>query len=131
MSAIQHSTPASDLGERYRSVRDNSLALCDPLEIEDYQVQPMDDASPPKWHLAHVTWFFETFLLKPFAAEYRPFNDAFEVLFNSDYNGVGQPFTRARRGFLSRPTVNEVLCLIGIRRFGHRALSCWAAGSNP
>ncbi len=56
---------ASKLAQRYRSVRDRSLRLCEPLAIEDYGVQPMPDASPPKWHLAHTTWFFETFLLKP------------------------------------------------------------------
>jgi len=69
----------------------------------------MADVSPPKWHLAHTAWFFETFLLKPFAEGYRPFNDHFEHLFNSYYNGVGYPWPRARRGILSRPTVREVL----------------------
>ncbi len=68
----------------------------------------MDDASPPKWHLAHTTWFFETFLLKPRAAGYRPFDERFEYLFNSYYNGIGNPFPRPRRGMLSRPTVAEV-----------------------
>jgi len=71
-------------------------------------VQPMADASPPKWHLAHTTWFFETFLLKPLKPGYRPFHEQFEALFNSYYNGVGQPFPRAERGRLSRPTVTEV-----------------------
>jgi ergothioneine biosynthesis protein EgtB len=79
------------------------------LAIEDHGVQPMADVSPPKWHLAHTTWFFETFLLKPLAARYRPFDDRFEHLFNSYYNGVGRPWPRARRGALSRPTVAEVL----------------------
>jgi ergothioneine biosynthesis protein EgtB len=69
----------------------------------------MPDASPPKWHLAHTSWFFETFLLKPFAAAYREFHPLFEHLFNSYYNGVGKPFPRSRRGHLSRPTVAEVL----------------------
>ncbi len=69
----------------------------------------MDDASPPKWHLAHVTWFFETFLLKPYQPGYQSFNASFETLFNSYYNGVGKPFPRANRGFLSRPTVAEVM----------------------
>ncbi len=99
----------SQLAELYLSVRNQSLALCAPLEIEDYQIQPMDDASPPKWHLAHVTWFFETFLLKPFSKNYRVFDPSFEMLFNSYYNGVGKPFTRANRGFLSRPTLARVL----------------------
>jgi ergothioneine biosynthesis protein EgtB len=99
----------SQLVELYLSVRNQSLALCTPLEIEDYQIQPMDDASPPKWHLAHVTWFFETFLLKPFSNNYRVFDPSFEMLFNSYYNGVGKPFARANRGFLSRPTLARVL----------------------
>jgi ergothioneine biosynthesis protein EgtB len=68
----------------------------------------MDDASPPKWHLAHTSWFFETFLLNPYLPHYVPFHPGFEFLFNSYYNGVGEPFPRARRGYLSRPTVSEV-----------------------
>lgn len=68
----------------------------------------MADASPPKWHLAHTTWFFETFLLKPFVPGYRAFDERFEYLFNSYYNGVGNPYPRARRGMLSRPTVAEI-----------------------
>ena len=85
------------------------MNLCAPFEPEDYQVQPMDDASPPKWHLAHVTWFFETFILKPYLRDYRPCNNAFEALFNSYYNGVGNPYPRPKRGLLSRPTLKEVL----------------------
>lgn len=112
MSAIPdspHKIQGESLQARFEAVRQQSLKLCVPLETEDYQVQPMDDASPPKWHLAHVTWFFETFLLKPFLPGYQPVDDAYEVLFNSYYNGVGVPFTRADRGNLSRPTLNEVL----------------------
>ena len=72
-------------------------------------MQPMDDASPPKWHLAHTSWFFETFLLKPRLPGYRAFHPLYETLFNSYYNGVGDPFPRRRRGHLSRPTVSEVM----------------------
>lgn len=68
----------------------------------------MADASPPKWHLAHTTWFFETFILKQYLEGYRPFHPQFEYLFNSYYNGVGEPYPRAARGHLSRPTVAEV-----------------------
>ncbi len=68
----------------------------------------MADASPPKWHLAHTTWFFETFLLKAFISDYQPFHERYEYLFNSYYNGVGEPYPRARRGALSRPTVAEI-----------------------
>ena len=99
---------ASKLAQRYRSVRDRSLRLCEPLAIEDYGVQPMPDASPPKWHLAHTTWFFETFLLKPYLPGYQPFNLDFEFLFNSYYNAIGKQFPRLERGNLSRPTVAEV-----------------------
>jgi len=107
-SAVSH-LESGELADRYREVRRQSLNLCSPMETEDCQVQPMDDASPPKWHLAHVTWFFETFLLKPLARDYTVFEDAFEKLFNSYYNGVGTPFARARRGLLSRPTLDEVI----------------------
>jgi ergothioneine biosynthesis protein EgtB len=104
---------AAQPGERsragYAQVRGQSEALTAPLEIEDYGVQPMDDASPPKWHLAHTSWFFETFLLRPFLEGYEPCHPAYEHLFNSYYNGVGQPFPRPRRGHLSRPTVAEVM----------------------
>ena len=78
------------------------------MVVEDYGVQPMEDASPPKWHLAHTSWFFETFVLKPFAPGFQPFHPQFEYLFNSYYNGVGQPYPRAERGLLSRPSVDEV-----------------------
>lgn len=93
---------------RYRRVRERSEALCRPLAVEDYVVQSMDDVSPPKWHLAHVTWFFETFVLKPADAGYRLFHPAYEYLFNSYYNAVGPQYPRPRRGLLSRPTVREV-----------------------
>ena len=94
---------------QYDAVRAQTEALCRPLAIEDYGVQPMVDASPPKWHLAHTTWFFETFLLRPFVHRYQPYHPHFEYLFNSYYNGVGTPFPRPQRGTLSRPTVAEVL----------------------
>ncbi len=94
--------------ERFLAVRAQSEALTAPLETEDYGLQAMPDASPPKWHLAHTTWFFETFILLPFASGYRVFHPLYEHLFNSYYNGVGQPFSRPERGQLSRPTVAEV-----------------------
>lgn len=101
-------TPPGTLDEAYRVVRRASERLCAPLQVEDYGIQPMVDASPPKWHLAHTTWFFETFLLKAFDDGYRPFDERYEYLFNSYYNGVGSPFPRDRRGVLSRPTVAEI-----------------------
>ncbi len=92
----------------YHTVRSETERLCAPLVIEDYQIQTMDDTSPPKWHLAHVSWFFETFLLAEFAPSYRPFHPQFDHLFNSYYVTHGKPFLRPKRGFLSRPTVEEV-----------------------
>ncbi|WP_218944137.1 ergothioneine biosynthesis protein EgtB [Marinobacter changyiensis] len=89
-------------------VRAGTELLCSPLETEDYVIQSMDDVSPPKWHLAHVTWFFETFLLKPFLRGYLPLDEAYDHLFNSYYETHGSPFPRPRRGLLSRPTVAEV-----------------------
>lgn len=97
-----------DLAGSFERVRARSLALCKPLAIEDYGVQPIEDASPPKWHLAHTSWFFETFVLAVVDPGRAPIDPAYEHLFNSYYNGVGQPFPRALRGTLSRPTVSEV-----------------------
>ncbi|HTU57855.1 MAG TPA: DinB family protein, partial [Polyangiales bacterium] len=94
--------------ERFRAVRGFSLALSEPLEAEDFVVQSMPDASPVKWHLAHTSWFFETFVLEPFVADYEPHHPQFRVLFNSYYQTVGPQFTRAERGLLTRPTVREV-----------------------
>ncbi len=96
------------LADRLRAVRSATEALCAPLEIEDYVVQSMPDASPAKWHLAHTTWFFETFLLEPHAAGFRPFHPAYRSLFNSYYVAVGPRAARPERGLVTRPTVAEV-----------------------
>ena len=101
-------TARETLTAHYRTVRRQSEALCRPLEPDDYGLQAMPETSPLKWHLAHTTWFFETFLLKPYRSGYRAFNPHYEYLFNSYYNQVGAQFPRARRGLLSRPTVEEV-----------------------
>jgi len=93
----------------FELVRQRSRSLVASLEVEDFGVQPMADASPPKWHLAHTTWFFETFLLQPFLPGYQLLDERYTYLFNSYYNGVGAQFPRARRGHLSRPTVAEVM----------------------
>jgi ergothioneine biosynthesis protein EgtB len=92
----------------YERVRAATDATCAPLEVEDYVVQSMPDASPAKWHLAHTTWFFETFLLERFAHGYRPFHARYAFLFNSYYQTVGTMHARTERGSLSRPTVAEV-----------------------
>jgi ergothioneine biosynthesis protein EgtB len=99
---------AERLLAHYAAVRRLTERLCDPLTTEDYVVQAMPDASPAKWHLAHVSWFFETFVLRPSLPGYRPLDERYAVLFNSYYNGVGPQFSRPARGHLSRPTVDEV-----------------------
>lgn len=98
----------SDKLQRYRQVRAASLALLPYLSAEDCCVQAMPDASPLKWHLAHTSWFFETFMLAR-ADDYTPFNPAFRHLFNSYYNGIGVQFPRSQRGMLTRPGLEEVL----------------------
>src|SRR3954464_13676466 len=96
------------LSEVFAGVRRCTEALCEPLAVEDYVVQSMPDASPVKWHLAHTTWFFETFLLVPHLPGYQVFHPQFRFLFNSYYEGVGPRWPRPQRGLLSRPTVMEV-----------------------
>jgi ergothioneine biosynthesis protein EgtB len=93
---------------RYRAVREHSLALAAPLSDEDCGAQSMPDASPIKWHLAHTTWFFETFILESMERDFQPFHPAFRVLFNSYYNGVGQKHPRPQRGLLTRPAMAQV-----------------------
>ncbi len=92
----------------YDRIRAQTERLCEPLVPEDYVIQPMPDASPAKWHLAHTTWFFEQFLLVPHHAGYRVFHPRFAYLFNSYYNTIGERHCRPKRGLLSRPTVEEV-----------------------
>lgn len=101
--------PAISIAERYQQVRSLTIALCRHLEAEDYVVQSMPDVSPTKWHLAHVTWLFERFVLQPHVPGYTRFNERFHYLFNSYYYSVGQMHSRPKRGLLSRPTVAEVL----------------------
>ena len=99
----------TDLPSRFAAVRRHSTALAEPLSAEDCCAQSMPDASPVKWHLAHTTWFFETFVLEPNESGFRPFHPAFRVLFNSYYNGVGAKHPRPQRGLLTRPALVEVL----------------------
>ena len=96
------------LQRRFGAVRARSLQLAAPLSNEDCCAQSMPDASPIKWHLAHTTWFFETFILEPREEGFTPFHTAFRVLFNSYYNGVGAKHPRAQRGLLTRPSLDEV-----------------------
>ena len=92
----------------YQQVRQLSEQICQPLAIEDYGIQSMPDVSPPKWHLAHTTWFFETFVLLPNLPEYEVFHPKFGYLFNSYYEAIGVRHPRSERGLLSRPTVEEI-----------------------
>lgn len=103
------STDPTTLADRFAAVRDASLRLTAGLETEDMVIQSMPDVSPTKWHLAHTSWFFETFLLEPHAAGYRPFDPTFRYLFNSYYEAIGPRHPRVARGMLSRPTVRDVL----------------------
>src|SRR5208337_2670332 len=102
------STGDLSLTERYHGVRQASLRCCAPLTVEDHSLQSMPDASPAKWHLAHTTWFFETFLLTEHLPDYKAFHPAFRSLFNSYYNAVGDRPPRALRHTLSRPALDEV-----------------------
>ena len=106
---LQPAPSASPLASAYAAVRAQTLALAQPLSAEDCAIQSMPDASPVKWHLAHTTWFFETFVLVPNLPGYRAFDPAYRVLFNSYYHGVGERHPRPERGMISRPDLAEVL----------------------
>lgn len=112
MNTASHPAPAQaprgSLAAAFAAVRQASLDLVAPLNAEDCQVQSMPDASPSKWHLAHVTWFFETFVLERFERGFQPFDASFRDLFNSYYQGVGDPYPRALRGLITRPTLEDV-----------------------
>ena len=99
----------ASLADDYRRVRAMTIELCRTLSPEDTVVQSMPDVSPTKWHLAHVTWFFERMVLEAFAPDYRRYNDEFDFLFNSYYYSVGKMHARPNRGLLSRPTFAEVV----------------------
>jgi ergothioneine biosynthesis protein EgtB len=105
---LPETRPAEVLAARYSRIRRVSLEICAPLQTEDFVVQSMPDTSPTKWHLAHTSWFFEQFLLKPLLPGYRTFHPDFEYLFNSYYQSVGRMHERPQRGLLTRPTVEEV-----------------------
>ncbi|WP_247237135.1 ergothioneine biosynthesis protein EgtB [Telluribacter sp. SYSU D00476] len=101
-------TSQSPLLEQYRIVREYTEALCEPLRVEDYIPQPVEFISPPKWHLAHTTWFFEEFILSQYQPGYQRFHPDFSYLFNSYYNHVGTRVLRTDRGNITRPGVEEV-----------------------
>lgn len=108
-SRLSTSTTYAILPEKFRDIRSMSEQLASRLTPEDQQVQSMPDVSPTKWHLAHTTWFFETFILKPHVTEYREFNPDFGYLFNSYYEAIGPRHLRAERGLLTRPSLQQVM----------------------
>ncbi|MEM9102954.1 MAG: ergothioneine biosynthesis protein EgtB [Pseudomonadota bacterium] len=103
-----HKVEEITLSHRFAQVRATSIQICQPLETEDYVIQSMPDVSPPKWHLAHTTWFYETFILKPYFKDYREFHPQYSYLFNSYYQNVGPRHSRNHRGLLSRPILEDI-----------------------
>lgn len=113
---------------QFLSVRQHTEDICAPLKTEDYVVQPIEDVSPPKWHLAHTTWFFETFVLKGFVENYQEFHPDFGFLFNSYYETVGKRTIRTERGNLTRPTVDGVYAY---RKYVTKQVEKFLAGDVP
>lgn len=107
MSTLTATAPLQ-LVTRFNQIREQTDKICAPLEPEDTVVQPMVDVSPPKWHLAHTTWFFEQFVLQPYLKNYKVFHPSYSFLFNSYYNSVGNRVQRAERSTLTRPPLREV-----------------------
>lgn len=105
---MQQPINAFSILQQYKEIRKATEKICAPLQIEDYVAQPIADVSPPKWHLAHTTWFFETFILKPHAPDYRAYHADFSYFFNSYYEHVGKRVLRTNRGSMTRPTVAEI-----------------------
>ncbi len=99
----------SELLKKYKNIRKHTTDICKPLKTEDFVVQPMADASPPKWHLGHTTWFFEAVVLKNHLKGYEEFDPQYSFIFNSYYQSLGTRISRVNRGNLSRPTVEEIL----------------------
>ncbi|HEY9258081.1 DinB family protein, partial [Chitinophaga sp.] len=97
------------LKKEYETVRRRTENICAPLKTEDYVVQPIVDVSPPKWHLGHTTWFFETFILAPNAKGYTVFDPQYNYVFNSYYESIGARVIRTNRGNLSRPAVEDIM----------------------
>ena len=107
-SQIEQASAPVGLLRQYEQVRGFTHTLASPLSAEDCAIQSMADVSPTRWHLAHTTWFFETFVLKP-AGNYQAFDPSFEYLFNSYYNSIGEQYPRSQRGLISRPGLEQVL----------------------
>ncbi|MDF3076281.1 MAG: hypothetical protein K0S09_170 [Sphingobacteriaceae bacterium] len=114
--------------DKYRTTRKRSEDICAPLETEDYVVQPVADVSPPKWHLGHTSWFFETFVLKPHVEGYCEFNPDYNYLYNSYYESVGARVVRTNRGNISRPGVEEIY---SYRKYVDAAMEAFLASEHP
>lgn len=122
IAAAQSARGASGLLQRYLEVRGLTESLAAPLSAEDQTVQSMPDVSPTKWHRAHTTWFFETFVLGPDDPDYRVYHPEFAYLFNSYYEAIGPRYPRNRRGLVTRPGCEEVA---GYRRYADDAMASW------
>lgn len=109
MTTVSKGIAQANIADFYTEVRAETVRLTEPLATEDMVVQSMTDVSPTKWHLGHVTWFFETFVLKPQVRDYEVFRELFDYIYNSYYNAVGRQFPRSRRGMLTRPDVKDTL----------------------
>ncbi len=115
-----------DLFNLYKAVRSRSEQICKSLKTEDYVVQPVPDVSPPKWHLGHSTWFFETFLLRPNLATYKEYDPLYNYVFNSYYETIGARVIRTDRGNLSRPSVDDIY---KYRRHVDAAMQQWLSAA--
>ena len=117
-----------DLRQLFLETRAQTEIICEPLQIEDYVVQPITDVSPPKWHLGHTSWFFEEFILKKHLPHYKIFDKDFAYVFNSYYESVGEKVVRTDRGNLSRPTVEQVY---EYRTYVTKAMADFLQGEIP
>ncbi len=126
--AYQQEQRSEDLADLFAKVRAYTDALCEPLETEDFVPQAIVDVSPPKWNIAHTTWFFEEMVLKKFVRNYQEYDPVFGFLFNSYYNSIGERTARDQRGSLTRPTVEEVF---GYRRAIDERMKEFLEGDVP
>ncbi|MCP9236379.1 ergothioneine biosynthesis protein EgtB [Lewinella sp. JB7] len=125
---IQAAPIQTKILRHYAEVREQSLYLCAPLQPEDYTVQPVDDVSPPKWHLGHSTWFFENFILVPYASDYTLFDERLNWFFNSYYESQGPRILRSNRGNMTRP---ELSVILDYRRHVDRAMELLLEEDDP
>ncbi len=95
--------------KRFQAIRKQTIELCKPLAVEDFVAQPATDVSPPKWHLGHTTWFYEALVLENYDDDYKEFDKRYNYLFNSYYESVGDRVQRPNRGYMTRPTVGEII----------------------